>query len=112
MGATLDARDCLCKLTPSRYDGFVSRWPKLRCPPQRGEYWRAHVRVKMLCFNKLQISVQCRMSAPPLLNSGPNSPQEAGMFIWVVILAMAVVGGYWVKTRRQRKTKAATYAGN
>ena len=33
------------------------------------------------------------------------------MFIWVVILAMAVVGGYWVKTRRQRKGKA-TYAGN
>ena len=33
------------------------------------------------------------------------------MFIWVVILAMAVVGGYWVKTRRQRKTKA-TYAGS
>ena len=40
------------------------------------------------------------------------SPQEAGMFIWIVILAMALVGGYWVKTRRQRKTKAATYAGN
>ena len=29
------------------------------------------------------------------------------MFIWIVILAMALVGGYWVKTRRQRKTKAA-----
>jgi hypothetical protein len=28
------------------------------------------------------------------------------MFIWMVILAMALVGGYWVKTRRQRKTKA------
>ena len=26
------------------------------------------------------------------------------MFIWIVILAMALVGGYWVKTRRQRKT--------
>ena len=34
------------------------------------------------------------------------------MFIWVVILAMSIVGGYWVKTRRQRKTKAADYAGN
>jgi hypothetical protein len=33
------------------------------------------------------------------------------MFIWIVILALAVVGGYWVKTRRQRKTKAVTYAG-
>jgi hypothetical protein len=31
------------------------------------------------------------------------------MFIWMVILAMAVVGGYWVKTRRQRKAKE-TYA--
>ena len=41
-----------------------------------------------------------------------STPQEAGMFIWIVILAMALVGGYWVKTRRQRKTKAATYAGN
>lgn len=65
----------------------------------------------MLSVNKLQMWVQYRNSASPLLNSGPNSPQEAGMFIWVVILAMAVVGGYWVKTRRQRKTKA-TYAGN
>jgi hypothetical protein len=34
------------------------------------------------------------------------------MFIWVVILAMGLVGGYWVKTRRQRKTKASTYVGN
>ena len=25
------------------------------------------------------------------------------MFIWVVIPAMSVVGGYWVKIRRQRK---------
>jgi hypothetical protein len=33
------------------------------------------------------------------------------MFIWMVILAMALVGGYWVKTRRQRKSKA-TYVGN
>jgi hypothetical protein len=34
------------------------------------------------------------------------------MFIWIVILAMALVGGYWVKTRRQRKTKATSYASN
>ena len=33
------------------------------------------------------------------------------MFIWLVILAMAGVGGYWVKTRRERKAKT-TYAGN
>jgi hypothetical protein len=33
------------------------------------------------------------------------------MFIWIVILAMAGVGGFWVKTRRQRKAKA-TYVGN
>jgi hypothetical protein len=31
------------------------------------------------------------------------------MFIWIVILAMAMVGGFWVKVRRQRKTKAETY---
>ena len=34
------------------------------------------------------------------------------MFIWIMIIAMAAVGGYWVKTRRQRKAKAATYAGS
>lgn len=34
------------------------------------------------------------------------------MFIWIVILAMVGIGGYWVKTRRQRKAKTATYAGN
>jgi hypothetical protein len=34
------------------------------------------------------------------------------MFIWMVILAMALVGGYWVKTRRQRKSKAGTYVGS
>jgi LPXTG-motif cell wall-anchored protein len=33
------------------------------------------------------------------------------MVIWIVILGMALVGGFWVKARRQRKTKA-TYAGN
>lgn len=51
-----------------------------------------------------------RRSASALLEPQGGSPQEAGMFIWVVILAMALVGGYWVKTRRQRKAK--TYAGN
>jgi hypothetical protein len=34
------------------------------------------------------------------------------MFIWIVILAMAGVGGYWVKTRRERKAKTPTYARN
>jgi hypothetical protein len=34
------------------------------------------------------------------------------MVIWVMIIAMAVVGGFWVKTRRQRKTKVPGYAGN
>ena len=33
------------------------------------------------------------------------------MLLWMVILAMALVGGYWVKTRRQRKTNT-TYAAN
>jgi hypothetical protein len=32
--------------------------------------------------------------------------------IWVLIASMAVVGGIWVKTRRQRKAKAATYVGD
>jgi len=34
------------------------------------------------------------------------------MMLWVFIASMAVVGGFWVKTRRQRKAKAATYVGN
>jgi hypothetical protein len=34
------------------------------------------------------------------------------MFIWIVILAMAGVGFYWVKTRRERKSKAPNYVGN
>lgn len=27
--------------------------------------------------------------------------------IWIVAIAMAAVGGYWVKVRRQRKAKGA-----
>ena len=27
--------------------------------------------------------------------------------IWIAAIAMAVVGGFWVKTRRQRKAKSA-----
>lgn len=34
------------------------------------------------------------------------------MFLWVVIVAMAVVGGLWVKTRRERKAKANPYVPN
>jgi len=34
------------------------------------------------------------------------------MTIWVLIIGMAAVGGYWVKTRRQRKAKANTYVPN
>jgi uncharacterized protein YebE (UPF0316 family) len=34
------------------------------------------------------------------------------MFIWVMIAGMAIVGGFWVKTRRQRKVKAAPYVGD
>jgi hypothetical protein len=33
------------------------------------------------------------------------------MFMWILIGAMAIVGGIWVKTRRQRKAKASGYAG-
>ena len=32
--------------------------------------------------------------------------------MWVFIVCMGVVGGVWVKTRRQRKAKTATYVGN
>jgi hypothetical protein len=33
--------------------------------------------------------------------------------IWIVAIAMAGVGGYWVKVRRQRKAKSATpYVGS
>jgi hypothetical protein len=34
------------------------------------------------------------------------------MFIWVVAIMMAVVGGFWVKVRRQRKAKAVKYVGS
>lgn len=32
--------------------------------------------------------------------------------IWLVTIAMAVVGGFWVKTRRQRKSRPNTYVPN
>ena len=33
--------------------------------------------------------------------------------MWVVlIISMAVIGGFWVKTRRQRKAKQTTYVPN
>ena len=50
-------------------------------------------------------------SALPLLNLSRHPLEEAGMFMWILIGAMAVVGGVWVKTRRQRKSKAPGYAG-
>ena len=34
------------------------------------------------------------------------------MFIWLVIIGMTVVGGFWVKTRRMRKAKENTYVPN
>ena len=34
------------------------------------------------------------------------------MFIWFVILAMALVGGFWVKTRRTRKAKTTYVPSN
>ena len=34
------------------------------------------------------------------------------MAIWVVIIALAVVGGFWAKTRRERKARANTYVPN
>jgi hypothetical protein len=51
-------------------------------------------------------------SALPLLNLSRHPlKEEEGMFMWILIGAMAVVGGIWVKTRRQRKSKASGYAG-
>ena len=29
--------------------------------------------------------------------------------IWLVTIGMAIVGGFWVKTRRQRKARENTY---
>ena len=34
------------------------------------------------------------------------------MAIWALIIGMAVVGGFWVKTRRLRKAKENTYVPN
>ena len=34
------------------------------------------------------------------------------MFMWVVIGAMALVGFFWVKTRRERKARGVTYVPN
>ena len=34
------------------------------------------------------------------------------MFMWVLIGAMALVGLFWVKTRRQRKSKGVSYVPN
>jgi hypothetical protein len=32
--------------------------------------------------------------------------------IWLGTIALAVLGGFWVKTRRQRKAKENTYVPN
>ena len=78
---------------------------------------RAHVayrgtRRKPLLASNLAGGVHKTPFGPALAHPAAASPQEAEMFIWMVILAMGLVGGYWVKTRRQRKTKASTYVGN
>ena len=33
------------------------------------------------------------------------------MFTWILIIGMAVIGGFWVKTRRQRKNKTTYVPG-
>ena len=38
-------------------------------------------------------------------------PQEE-LMVWMIALGMAVVGGFWVKTRRQRKSKENPYVPN
>ena len=65
-----------------------------------------------ICFSDTYLSrPKTLFSALPLLNLSRHPLEEAGMFIWILIGAMAVVGGIWVKTRRQRKSKAPSYAG-
>jgi hypothetical protein len=32
--------------------------------------------------------------------------------LWIMAILMAVVGGFWVKVRRQRKARDVKYAGN
>lgn len=39
-------------------------------------------------------------------------PRRTAMTLWVVIITMAAVGGFWVKTRRNRKNRANTYVPN
>ena len=34
------------------------------------------------------------------------------MMMWILIIAMAAVGGYWVKVRRERKGKSTSIAGH
>ena len=53
-----------------------------------------------------------RPSFGPSLAHHTAPPLGGRMFIWILIAGMAIVGGVWVKTRRQRKAKAAPYVGN
>ena len=41
-----------------------------------------------------------------------HPPQEVYMFPLVMIIAMGVIAGFWVKTRRQRKARQTPYVPN
>jgi hypothetical protein len=82
--------------------------PKLQ--PQRCLKARvmAMDRCKAISNKQLLLLASYAASGPSLAHGWAGG----SMVTWIVILAMVVVGGLWVKTRRQRKSKAATYAGN
>ena len=61
---------------------------------------------------KLCLVIESREVGLTLAGSEPATPRRQKMILWVLVGIMAVVGGFWVKTRRQRKAKALTYAGN
>jgi hypothetical protein len=49
----------------------------------------------------------------PFLAAGRvGAPVGENMMIWLVTIAMAVIGGFWVKFRRQRKAKENPYVPN
>jgi len=81
----------------------------------------ASIGIAQVCNRTITVCLATGYVLPQLsIGFGPGlaepvgaSPQEAVMMVmWVLIAFMAVVGGVWVKTRRQRKGKATSYAGS
>lgn len=61
------------------------------------------------CKSLIQRKIACQVAAgPTLAHVTVATPQEDPM-LWLVTIGMAVVGGFWVKTRRARKAKDNTY---